>query len=300
MENKIEFEIARIYEQYLSRKPDQEGLNHWLSLIKNGKLNIKDLPNIIKESEEFKNKHKSPVPINFFDHKRGRTELNEFIKKRGPVKVQNLTDIQLSVLSVLKSLNSENVLILDLGSNDRRLTPNVINVDIINPNNCTDFVLDICNDLPFEENTFDVVFCTAVLEHVAEPVKVVSEIHRVLCPEGIVWADIPFLQPLHRVPTDYQRYTIDGIRYLFRNFEEIDSGNANDIGTSIKWILDEFRKVILTKTNSEFLIKIFDNDWEKFEKELVEVAKDNNINASVDALNITGAVFFYGKKKVLI
>ena len=170
---------------------------------------------------------------------------------------------------------------------------------MVNPCNCTDFILDITNELPFEENTFDAVICTAVLEHVAEPIKVVSEIYRILRPEGIVWADIPFLQPLHRVPTDYQRYTIDGIEYLFKNFEKLDSGNANDIGVSTKWILDEFRKVILPETDSKFLIKLFDHDWEEFGKELAKVTHGTNINKNVNALNITGAVFFYGKKKTI-
>lgn len=39
--------------------------------------------------------------------------------------------------------------------------------------------------LPFKKNSFDVVVCTEVLEHVIDPVEVLKEIKRVLKPNGI-------------------------------------------------------------------------------------------------------------------
>lgn len=44
------------------------------------------------------------------------------------------------------------------------------------------------HDIPFEENTFDVVFCNHVMEHVENDLKSMSEIYRVLKPGG--WAII--------------------------------------------------------------------------------------------------------------
>lgn len=46
-------------------------------------------------------------------------------------------------------------------------------------------------DRPFEEDSFDVVTLGAVLEHVFNPVEVLSEINRVLRPGGILWLDVP-------------------------------------------------------------------------------------------------------------
>lgn len=42
------------------------------------------------------------------------------------------------------------------------------------------------HDIPFDENTFDVVFCNHVLEHVTNDIQVLKEFHRVLKPGG--WA----------------------------------------------------------------------------------------------------------------
>ena len=42
------------------------------------------------------------------------------------------------------------------------------------------------HDIPFDDNTFDVVFCNHVLEHVEDDIKAMNEMHRVLKPNG--WA----------------------------------------------------------------------------------------------------------------
>jgi SAM-dependent methyltransferase len=44
------------------------------------------------------------------------------------------------------------------------------------------------HEIPFEANSFDVVFCNHVMEHVENDLKAMSEIHRVLKPGG--WAII--------------------------------------------------------------------------------------------------------------
>lgn len=298
---KLEEEIAHFYKIYLNREPDDVGLTHWISEIKSGKISIDDIPKLLKMSDEYKSIHNTPHlenPTYFKNLKKklSKQDVIEYLKKRGPVKVQNKTEIQLGITQLLKSIDTEKLLILDLGSSNRRLTKNIFNVDIDNAYNFTDHISDVTKGLPFENNVFDLVLCSAVLEHVNEPIKVVSEIHRVLNHHGLVWSDIPFLQPLHRIPTDYQRYTIDGIRYLFRHFEEISSGNANDIGSSMAWVLDEFRKVILPVTKNKYLLKVFDKEWDQFKKSLEDSCKENNINQNEDALNVTGAVYFYGRK----
>ena len=78
--------------------------------------------------------------------------------------------------------------------------------------------------LPFPDKSFDLVVIQAVLEHVVNPEMVVSEVRRVLNDRGVVYAETPFMQCVHEGPYDFTRFTNSGHRYLFRDFDEIDSG----------------------------------------------------------------------------
>ena len=61
-----------------------------------------------------------------------------------------------------------------------------------------DVKADIC-DLPFEDNSFDVVFCNHVLEHITDDTKAMQELYRVLKPGGMGIFQIP--QDLSRAIT---------------------------------------------------------------------------------------------------
>ena len=78
--------------------------------------------------------------------------------------------------------------------------------------------------LPYTNDCFDFVIIQAVLEHVINPNKVVSEIFRVLKNDGIVYAETPFLQSVHEGPYDFTRFTHSGHRWLFKDFLEVKSG----------------------------------------------------------------------------
>jgi SAM-dependent methyltransferase len=69
--------------------------------------------------------------------------------------------------------------------------------------------------LEFPDDRFDNVLCSQVLEHVREPVRALQEIARVLRPGGIVLAATHGTYPYHPHPTDYWRWTQDGLRALF-------------------------------------------------------------------------------------
>lgn len=63
-----------------------------------------------------------------------------------------------------------------------------ITSDIESP--IADVKADICN-LPFKEDSFDVVFCNHVLEHIANDTKAMQELYRVLKPGGMGIFQIP-------------------------------------------------------------------------------------------------------------
>ncbi len=60
-----------------------------------------------------------------------------------------------------------------------------------------DVKADLCA-LPFEENTFDVVFCNHVLEHIQDDAKAMQELYRVMKPGGF---------GIFQVPQETQRET---------------------------------------------------------------------------------------------
>jgi SAM-dependent methyltransferase/uncharacterized protein YbaR (Trm112 family) len=89
--------------------------------------------------------------------------------------------------------------------------------------------------LPFRSASFDGVAAQAVLEHVLDPAAVVSEMHRVLKPGGIVYAETSFMQQVHEAAFDFTRFTHSGHRWLFRDFDEIHSGAADGPGNAMIW-----------------------------------------------------------------
>jgi SAM-dependent methyltransferase len=68
--------------------------------------------------------------------------------------------------------------------------------DLLSP--LADVKADICN-LPFEDNTYDIIFCNHVLEHIPDDTKAMQELYRVLKPGGMGIFQIP--QDLSRTTT---------------------------------------------------------------------------------------------------
>lgn len=98
----------------------------------------------------------------------------------------------------------------------------------------TQIVCDAHN-LPFADDTFDGVVAQAVLEHVVDPARCVSEIRRVLKAGGLVYAETPFMQQVHAGAFDFTRFTHLGHRRLFRDFDEVDSGATCGPAMALAW-----------------------------------------------------------------
>ncbi len=52
------------------------------------------------------------------------------------------------------------------------------------------------HEIPFEENTFDIVMCNHVMEHVDNDIRAMAEIFRVLKPGGWAIMQVPFFSPI--------------------------------------------------------------------------------------------------------
>ena len=98
------------------------------------------------------------------------------------------------------------------------------------------------HEIPVADGFFDTIICNAVLEHVANPEEVLAEFHRVCRPGGVLYLTVPFMQPEHLDPTDYQRYTLPGLERLVarHGFEVTDSGGVHSVYTTLAWIAREW------------------------------------------------------------
>lgn len=96
-------------------------------------------------------------------------------------------------------------------------------------------ILADAHGLPFQDLSIDGVVIQAVLEHVLEPERVLLEIRRVLKPDGLIYAETPFMQMVHEKAFDYTRYSDLGHRYLFRHFHEIERGMIGGPGMTLLW-----------------------------------------------------------------
>ena len=71
------------------------------------------------------------------------------------------------------------------------------------------------HELPYMDESVDAVYCEAVLEHLGDPARAVSEMWRVLKPGGGVYACTPFIQGYHGYPHHYHNFTLTGHQRLF-------------------------------------------------------------------------------------
>lgn len=96
-----------------------------------------------------------------------------------------------------------------------------VGVDI-NRNSLAD-VLAFGECLPFRDASFDVCLCTEVYEHVNDPYEVTVEVNRVLKESGVLILSAPGIMPVHGYPSDYWRWTAEGLRrMLSRHFFNVE------------------------------------------------------------------------------
>ena len=184
-----------------------------------------------------------------------------------------------------------NAIIVDVGSSNRRLCNQIVNFDLF-PNPNVDIAGDIHN-IPLRDNSIDGVIVTGVLEHVEDPITAVKELYRILKEEGRIYASIPFMQGYHPDPTDYQRYTIDGIQKLFKAFKEIEISNTRGSGSTVSWVLTEFFSILLSFNNEKvYQVLRYTLSWLFFPfKYFDDILEDNRFD-----LNISSGFTYVGRK----
>lgn len=80
------------------------------------------------------------------------------------------------------------------------------------------------HEMPIEDEAFDAILCTQVLEHLEWPRESVKEMYRVLKPGGKLYMTVPMAQKEHQIPYDFFRYTSYGLKSICKHagFREIE------------------------------------------------------------------------------
>jgi SAM-dependent methyltransferase len=131
----------------------------------------------------------------------------------------------------------------------------------VDPDNRAADLLGPVEDLPIDDDSFEVVLCTQVLEHSSDPDRAVRELWRVTAPGGRVLASTHGVQVYHPSPGDYWRWTHTGLELLFRRnggWESVTvepAGGAATCLAAISGIYVDmlFRKVNLTEVGKGFV-----------------------------------------------
>jgi SAM-dependent methyltransferase len=113
-----------------------------------------------------------------------------------------------------------------LGAND------IVSTDIL-PDYNPDLVDDITKTT-IEPESFDAVYCDAVLEHVTDYWTAIDNIHSILKPGGEAFFYVPFIYPFHD-EMDYHRFTVTEIARMLDGFSEVKVFRTTSSGYG--WVL---------------------------------------------------------------
>lgn len=111
-----------------------------------------------------------------------------------------------------------------------------------------DIVFD-AHQIPFQNNSFDLVLAAQVLEHTLNPWMVAQEIQRVTKKGGYIQIEVPQNYPYHGAPYDFFRFTFTGLRTLF-NYSELEY-----------YSIPEGNAATLAVVASQFFVDLFKNKY---------------------------------------
>jgi SAM-dependent methyltransferase len=177
-------------------------------------------PSITEVESEMKNSNQwFPTKYEFKNKKLRGSRNTKFLS----VSSRLMTDITASFYQQYISTYAAGIL-ADLGCGNvpfyeayKSLVSDNICVDWPNSahqNQYLDCTCDLNQPLPFQEASFDTIIISEVLEHIANPEMIWSEMARTLKHNGKILLSVPFLYRIHEAPYDYYRYTEFALRYL--------------------------------------------------------------------------------------
>jgi SAM-dependent methyltransferase len=123
----------------------------------------------------------------------------------------------------------------------------LVGVDHSRDDATPDLLADVLQ-LPLASACADLVFCSQVIEHVTDPVRLLAECARLLRPGGALVLSAPFYWPLHELPHDYFRFTPQGLDHLLRSHGlqvlslHADCGTLTQVAVSVIHLLPRWAR----------------------------------------------------------
>lgn len=124
----------------------------------------------------------------------------------------------------------------------------------LHPNPHLDVVGDLTERLPFNDNEFDVIILSDVLEHIPTPESLFAEISRVLAPGGTLLMNVPFMYWVHEAPYDFHRYTQFALRRLAEN-SNLHIDRLEVLGGGVAVLIDLLAKLLVRVPGGGLLAK---------------------------------------------
>jgi SAM-dependent methyltransferase len=158
-----------------------------------------------------------------------------------------------SLAKVLSKLNDD-TLAINIGSGESRLHPKIKNVDIFDGPSI-DYVASVEN-LPFSNESVDIVISQETIEHVKDPFNSIKEIHRVLKKGGVLYLQLPFTIGYHPGPQDFWRFSREGIQELcqYSGLQCVELGFSVGSATGFYRIAVEFFAIVVSGPFESFYI----------------------------------------------
>ncbi|MDO8733460.1 MAG: methyltransferase domain-containing protein [Actinomycetota bacterium] len=143
----------------------------------------------------------------------------------------------------LRKQMTPSMLAVDVGSGNTRLMDGIVNVDLM-PYPNVDVVTSV-DGLPFADDSIDLLFSIAVLEHVPDPHAAIAELVRVLKPGGQAYVFVPFIQGFHAAPYDFQRFTRPGLERALNALTIVRTESFGPT-SGLVWVLGEWLSIPLS------------------------------------------------------
>lgn len=111
--------------------------------------------------------------------------------------------------------------------------------------------------VPLADGSVDLLLAKALLEHVKDPDRVISEFSRLLRPGGRIYVEMPWLEGYHGYPGDYRRWTAEEMERVFagHGFAEVETGVAAGPASAAGLFFREFLGSFADNRALKFLLK---------------------------------------------